>query len=535
MNILLIIIWILIVAGWFLYLKVKKVYEELESHGIPYEGAIKTYLNLAKIFTMRKHFSYIIDEQYTKFEGQQIIPTFSLTTRGFMIRDPKLVKQITIKDFDHFVNRDSNLNPDMDKLIGRVIFSLADDEWRNMRHTLSPMFTSSKMKMMFGIISECTDDFIQHYEEKVKNSDKLIIDCKDSYTRFTVDGICSAVLGIKSDCVKNEDSEIFKFSKLVLDFGFWFIFKFFLHMLARRIYVFFGFQFIRKEVSDFFYNAIVKVMKEREQNGIFRPDVIQLLMQAKKGQLKVQDKENEVNDAELSNFSANIEYDVNAKNKKMTHWTDEHYMAQGFIFFLAGLETTNVLLQVTTFYLAKNKDVQQKLIKEVDEVVASLEGDQVTYEALHKMKYFDMVICEALRISAPAEHATRECGKDYNLKLDNGKTIKMKKGDMLAIPIRAIHHDEKYFEDSEKFDPERFSDERKGSIVDGSYIPFGFGPRVCIGSRFALVEAKLLLFNILRKFTFDVCDKTPEKFEFKPIMRHFELKHLIYVELKLRN
>ena len=71
MDILLIIIWILIFAGWFLYLKVKRVYEELVSYGIPYEGAIKSYTNLAKVFTMRKHFSYIMDEQYKHFEGQQ--------------------------------------------------------------------------------------------------------------------------------------------------------------------------------------------------------------------------------------------------------------------------------------------------------------------------------------------------------------------------------------------------------------------------------------------------------------------------------
>lgn len=71
MDILLILIWIIIFVGWFLYLKVKNVYEELEGYGISYEGAFKSYLNLAKVITMRKHFSYIMDEQYKEFEGQQ--------------------------------------------------------------------------------------------------------------------------------------------------------------------------------------------------------------------------------------------------------------------------------------------------------------------------------------------------------------------------------------------------------------------------------------------------------------------------------
>lgn len=105
-------------------------------------------------------------------------------------------------------------------------------------------------------------------------------------------------------------------------------------------------------------------MQEREEKGIFRPDVIQLLLQSKKGQLKAENVEEE----NLANFSANIEYDVKANNKKMTHWTDEHYMAQGFIFFGAGFETTNILLQMISFYLARNKNYQQELIDEVDEV-----------------------------------------------------------------------------------------------------------------------------------------------------------------------
>ena len=397
-----------------------------------------------------------------------------------MIRDAAFIKQITIKDFDTFVNHDKNMNPDMDKLSGRMLFALFDDEWRNMRNILSPIFTSSKMKMMYGILSDCSNDFVEYYGEKAKVSGNFIINCKESFSRYTVDGICSAVLGFKGDCIKNENSELFKFTMSLQKVDFWMFIKILVFMIAHKLYVLLKLQLTRKDVYDFFYNAIVKVMKEREEKGIFRPDVVQLLLQAKKGQLQKHDKENEVNEAELSNFSANIEYDVKAKNTKLTNWTDEHFMAQGMIFFLAGFDTTNILLQVTTYSLAKNKNIQRKLISEVDEVVASLDGGQVTYEALHKMKYLDMVISEALRFWPPAGVMTRECSKDYNLKLNDGKTIKLRNSDLITMPIYAIHHDPQYFEDPEKFDPERFSDERKGSIVDGAYVPFGSGPRVSI-------------------------------------------------------
>ncbi|KAL7013901.1 hypothetical protein ACKWTF_015640 [Chironomus riparius] len=535
MDILLIIIWIVIFVVWYYYIKIKRRYDEFDGYGIPYVGLFEGWKNMFNLITLKESFIDLIDKNYFKHKDQQIVPSFDLSQRALMLRDAELVKQITIKDFDFFVNHDRNFNEEIDKLMGKMLVVMVDDEWRNMRNVLSPIFTSSKMKMMFGILSDCASDFIEHYEEKAKNGEKVIIDCKETFSRFTVDGICSAVLGFKGDCVKNENSELFKFTTTLQTPTFKDNMKTLLFAFARKLYVLLKLQLTKKEVYDFFYNAIVKVMKEREQSGIFRPDVIQLLMQAKKGQLEVQDKENEVNEAELSNFSANIEYDVKAKNAKMTNWTDEHYMAQGFIFFAAGFDTTQLLLQVTTLCLTRNKEVQEKLIEEVDEVVASLDEGQVTYEALHKMKYLDMVISEALRYWPPAILTTRQCERDYTLKLNHGKNLKLEKGDMLTIPIYAMHHDPKYFEDPEKFDPERFSDERKGSIVDGSYVPFGYGPRVCIGSRFALMEAKLLLFNILRKFTFKVCDKTPEKLEMAKKIGQFVFVDPVVVELKPRN
>lgn len=314
-----------------------------------------------------------------------------------MVTDPELIKQITIKDFDHFVNHDKNFNEDLDKLSGKMLFTLTDEKWRHMRNILSPIFTSSKMKMMFGILSESAIELVDHFLDKSSKGGKVIVDCKNAYSRYTVDGISTAVLGFKGDCIKNEDSKLFSFASKLNTMTFWENVKIFTFVLARWLYVKLKLQITRKEVYDFFYNCIVKVMNEREEKGIFRPDVIQLLLQAKKGQLQQQQQAEEVNESELSNFSANIEYDVKAKNKKMTNWTDEHYMAQGFIFFGAGFETTNILLQVSTYLLAKNKDAQQELIDEIDDVKATLDGKQVSYDTLHKMKFLDNIISETLR------------------------------------------------------------------------------------------------------------------------------------------
>lgn len=131
--------------------------------------------------------------------------------------------------------------------------------------------------------------------------------------------------------------------------------------------------------------------------------------------------------------------------------------------------------------MAKNQDVQQELYQEIEEVMASLDGKPVTYELLHKMKYLDCVISEGLRMYPPAVQSDRCCSKPIDLDLGNGKTIHINKGEVIGLPIYNIQHDPDYFPNPEKFDPTRFNEENKSSIVVGSYLPFGIGPRACIG------------------------------------------------------
>lgn len=162
------------------------------------------------------------------------------------------------------------------------------------------------------------------------------------------------------------------------------------------------------------------------------------------------------------------------------------------MFFIAGFNTTTHLLQTLTYELAKNQDVQQELYEEIQEVLASLGDEHVTYEALHKMKYLDCVISEGLRAYPPAVQIDRCCSKAIDLDLGNGKTLHIAKGQALAVPIYSIQHDPDYFPNPDKFDPTRFNDENKSSIVSGSYLPFGMGGRVCIGR----LVWKILVVNI---------------------------------------
>jgi len=424
----------------------------------------------------------------------------------------------------------------LDNIFGKTLFAMHGQKWKDMRASLSPMFTSSKMKMTFGLLSNHAADFVTHFAKKAGIDGKNEIDVLEIFSRFTADGISTAALGFEGDCVKNDDSEIYKMVKKMLhDFaGPVGNLKFLFGFVLPKVYKFLNIQITSKETYDFFQHVVIDAMNERDRTNTSRPDIIQLMLQVKKGQMQLKENE-EANDKELDGFAAHEELNLKSNIKGLAEIADddEYWIAQGFIFFVAGFDTTSNLLQSLTFHLAKNPEVQGELYREISEVREALNGKPVTYEALHKMKFMDMVVSEGLRIQPPAPQMDRTCTKTYNMDLGNGKSFTIQKGEVVFLPFYLLHHDPEYFPNPEKFDPYRFSDDNKDSIVAGSYLPFGLGPRACIGSRFALMEAKLLLFNVLANFEILKSARTPEKLTFEPNM-NMRIKETVHLNFKRR-
>lgn len=194
---------------------------------------------------------------------------------------------------------------------------------------------------------------------------------------------------------------------------------------------------------------------------------------------------------------------------------DDDLVAQAFVLFLGGFETTATFMRSAIYELARNPDFQQILIDEVDMVVRELDGKTISYKILNQMQFLEMVVQETLRKWPPFRATGRYCAKACVLRDDEtGRGYNIKKGVYIVIPFGEVQMDPKFFPNPEKFDPYRFSDENKTIIISGSFLPFGLGPRMCIGSRYAILEAKLLLFSILAKVTIAKTSKTPEKLTF---------------------
>lgn len=244
----------------------------------------------------------------------------------------------------------------------------------------------------------------------------------------------------------------------------------------------FNIKFFEDSMVEFFRSLVQDTMKHRTEHGIVRPDMIQLLMDSKKGSLKTDDADamsgNTVD--EFAIVSESAENSNNGNEKRI--WTDDDYTSQCFLFFLAGFESSSSLRCLAVHELAENKHVQVRLIEEIDEVRKQLDGKPLSYEILLKMQYLDMVVSETLRKWPPAVILDRTCTKPYQLVNEsNGQKIQINRGEDLWIPVLGLHRDPKYFPNPDVFDPERFSLENRHTIQPFTYIPFGVGPRNCIG------------------------------------------------------
>lgn len=117
----------------------------------------------------------------------------------------------------------------------------------------------------------------------------------------------------------------------------------------------------------------------------------------------------------------------------------------------------------------------------------------------------------------PLPHLDRQCvpenGKEFHT-LEGISHFKIPRGFPIFIPIFAIHRDERYYPEPLLFNPERFSDENKDSIPQYAYMPFGLGPRNCIGERFGILQVKVGLINFLREHSVETCDETMKEIEF---------------------
>ncbi|CAD6196012.1 unnamed protein product [Caenorhabditis auriculariae] len=192
---------------------------------------------------------------------------------------------------------------------------------------------------------------------------------------------------------------------------------------------------------------------------------------------------------------------LNKENNEEKPLTKQQVVENCFAFLLAGYETTSTALTFCTYLLAKHQDVQRKLY---EEIAATKEEKGLNFDTIHSMKYLDAVFKESLRMYPPVIHfVNRVCLEDITI---NGQFIP--KGTFVAVLPYTVHMNEENWPRAKEFIPERFLDwNDKGSL---KWIPFGVGPRFCVGMRFAEMEFKMSLARLIERFELKLPENAQE-------------------------
>uniref|UniRef100_A0A8K9XYH5 unspecific monooxygenase n=1 Tax=Oncorhynchus mykiss TaxID=8022 RepID=A0A8K9XYH5_ONCMY len=254
--------------------------------------------------------------------------------------------------------------------------------------------------------------------------------------------------------------------------------------------------------SDPFVSNVKKMVKFDLLNPLFlliRVDFLQLMIDSQKGS------------------------DTKTGGEQTKGLTDHEILSQAMIFIFAGYETSSSTMSFLAYNLATNPHTMTKLQEEIDTVFPN--KAPIQYEALMQMDYLDCVLNESLRLYPISPRLERVAKKTVEI---NG--IIIPKDCVVLVPTWTLHRDPEIWSDPEEFKPERFSKENKEPIDPYTYMPFGAGPRNCIGMCFALIMIKLAMVEILQSFTFSVCDETevrrsPEQTEYDIIKHQYLFQH----------
>lgn len=283
--------------------------------GIKYKPPTLFFGNFRKIATQSVTLHEFVLDVYGTFPAEKLVGIFELRNPILMLRDPETIKRVGVKDFDHFVDHRTAIDEESDALFGRGLFTLKGSKWRDMRATLSPAFTGSKMRTMFQLVIQCAEQTKEHLLEETKRQSPLVLEMKDLFSRFANDVIATSAFGIGVNSFENPQNEFFEMGKDVSNFE------------GVRSLIFFGFtnfprlmKFLKitlfpKATSNFFRRLVIDSMKYRDEHNVHRPDMINLLMEARKGQL-IHEREEKKGDG----FSVVEESEVGQLTHKRGNW-----------------------------------------------------------------------------------------------------------------------------------------------------------------------------------------------------------------------
>nr|AZR39437.1 cytochrome P450 [Agasicles hygrophila] len=466
-------IYLTIAIATIFYFYIKYKYNYWKKRGVGYVEPTFPFGNAP--YTLSKGVSYGLDvlKYYDelKRKGCRVGGVYFGLKPVLVVVDPNYACDILCKDFSYFTDRAFYYNKKYPITVN--ISSKRGEDWRVIRKRCSHLFTNNRIKSIFNTVKEYSKNVETHLEEHFANNKYLNL--VDSMASFNINILGFLLFGEEFNIFKDEENPFKVVGNAIFDASS------ILHRINMHIANYFpdlavllGVTNMSGEVLVFFKKFLKAAMDFRKQNNIVRKDLVQMLMELK--------KESNISEDELA--------------------------AQIITIFGGGFETSASELSFMLFELAHQQDAQKKVRKEIKYFNEKYNND-IPYEALQEMTLLNQACNETLRRYTVAGVSSRICVQDYTFKESN---VTVSKDTIVLIPTFSYQTDPDYFPDPLTWKLDRFKDKTQKHV---GFLPFGDGPRNCIGKMLGVMQMQIGAITILKNYrlTPNPKIKVPIKFD----------------------
>jgi cytochrome P450 len=374
-----------------------------------------------------------------------------------IVNAPELVRPILTERADIFPKNDLMVGA-LEPLVGQSIFVSSGESWRRQRRMIDPAFSLMRVNRAFASMEGAVDDYEQALDRSAADNEAFSLDRAMSH--LTADIICRTVFStsLASQTAREVFDAFIEFERSVAQVE------------------------IKRLILDPAWKTIAQPPKVLEACRRIRRHLGDLI-----------DAHEAAGHGSVDDIASTV---MAARDGADDHtgFDREELLDQLGVMFLAGHETTASVLTWTFFMLARQPAMVARLRGEIEAVT---EGGPVGFEHTRRLVFVRNVFREALRLYPPITFIPRVA-----LERTTIGPYDVKRGAMIMISPWTIHRNAAYWPNPHVFDPDRFAPDREAALVPGTYLPFGLGPRVCVGAAFATTEATLILARLVRRFDF---------------------------------
>lgn len=376
----------------------------------------------------------------------------------YLVNDADLAHAIIVEQHQNFIK--SKNYQELARILGQGLVTSDGELWRRQRKLAQPAFHRARIAGFAQMMVKDTEAMLLRWQDFTPEK---IIDLSHEMNALTFEIVGHTLFSTDTQAFAEQIREAMHFAIDFVNRRVINPFRLPIWMPRRKNR---KFVLMLQILNDF----VDGVISQRRKNTQVKNDLLGLLMQAR--------------DEETG-----------------TGMSDRQLRDEVMTFVLAGHETTSNSLSWTLFALDKNPEIRNKLEDEIDTV---LNGKVPDFENINRLIYTRMVVEESMRLYPAAWLIERENTVDIDL-----AGHRIKKGAVFMIYTYGIHRNARYWHDPLVFDPQRFAPDNSVPYKREAYLPFSYGPRQCIGSQFAMVEATLILAMIVQKFRWNISAEHP--------------------------